>query len=352
MANGTQDGPRWRHSSPGGSDKNQHRLTGRRIGHGKERGQSVQWGGENCSKSASETGRLPWNTSRKARRKWKPRGAPERGDAGIDRRLLEMTRARRAGARPGVVRRCVARGSDGAQPRRGLRSIVRASWPQRGLCPSVPLPALIDLAAQVPWADAFGAPLLPLDAFLHAHDLGGAPNASGRRLLRLGASPVRPSSPRLLELRASAGPHEGCTAFEHFLFENSQSAGPSIPEPCDGAPWTACRRSQPKYTALASACSGRASAATTSGACSPTHANVPYRSRTADAGEHAKSRPDVETRYLGFPIHGHCDENRQIPCVRTHTGSGPQAVDRARRETGTTGCLRRRRTARRPQPLL
>ena len=42
-----------------------------------------------------------------------------------------------------------------------------------GLCPSVPLPPLVDLNAQVPWED-FGAPLLPLDPFLHAQGLDGA----------------------------------------------------------------------------------------------------------------------------------------------------------------------------------
>ena len=102
------------------------------------------------------------------------------------------------------------------------------------LCPSVPLPGLIDLAAQVPWADAFGAPLLPLEAFLHAHDLGGAVGSADACF----GSALRQCAliARLLELRASAGPHEGCTAFEHFLFGNAQSAGPSIQEPCDGAP--------------------------------------------------------------------------------------------------------------------
>ena len=58
------------------------------------------------------------------------------------------------------------------------------------LCPLVPLPPRIDLDGQVPWTDAFGAPLLPLEAFLAR----ARPRRRGRlrrRLLRLGAPAVR-----------------------------------------------------------------------------------------------------------------------------------------------------------------
>ena len=102
------------------------------------------------------------------------------------------------------------------------------------LCPSAPPPGLVDLAAQVPWSAGFGAPLLPLEAFLHAHGLDGAVGSADACF----GSALRQCAllARLLELRASAGPRDGCTAFEHFLFGNAQTAGPSIQEPCDGAP--------------------------------------------------------------------------------------------------------------------
>ena len=84
------------------------------------------------------------------------------------------------------------------------------------LCPLVPLPPRIDLDGQVPWTDAFGAPLLPLEAFLHAHDLAGAVGSADDCF----GSALRQCAliARLLELRASAGPHEGCSVFEHWLF--------------------------------------------------------------------------------------------------------------------------------------
>ena len=110
------------------------------------------------------------------------------------------------------------------------RSVVATTL----LCPSVPLPALVDLAADVPWSAGFGAPLLPLEAFIRAHRLDGAVGSADACF----GSALRQCAllARLLELRATAGPHDGCTAFEHFLFANAQSAGPSIQEPSDGAP--------------------------------------------------------------------------------------------------------------------
>ena len=100
-----------------------------------------------------------------------------------------------------------------------------------GLCPSVPLPPLADLAAHVPWAEAFGAPLLPLDALLHAHRLGGAvgsANACFGSALRRCALIAR-----LLELRATAGPREGSSAFEHWLFAYVGTTGVLIEGACD-----------------------------------------------------------------------------------------------------------------------
>ena len=85
----------------------------------------------------------------------------------------------------------------------------------------------------MPWADAFGAPLLPLEAFLHAHGLDGAVGCADACL----GSALRQCAllARLLELRASAGPRDGCTAFEHFLFGYAETAGLSIQEPSNGA---------------------------------------------------------------------------------------------------------------------
>ena len=102
-----------------------------------------------------------------------------------------------------------------------------------GLCSSVPLPPLVDLAAQVPWADAFGAPLLPLEPFLHAHGLDGAVGCADACL----GSALRQCAllARLLELRATAGSRDGCTAFEHFLFGYAETAALSIQEPSNGA---------------------------------------------------------------------------------------------------------------------
>ena len=71
-----------------------------------------------------------------------------------------------------------------------------------GLCRSVPLPLFVDLAGEVPpWADAFGAPLMPLDDFLRAQGLDGVLR-SGRRVFRLRASPVRGSRPPAQASRA------------------------------------------------------------------------------------------------------------------------------------------------------
>ena len=102
-----------------------------------------------------------------------------------------------------------------------------------GLCSSVPLPPLVDLAAQVPWADAFGAPLLPLEAFLHAHGFDGAVGCADACF----GSALRQCAliARLLELRATAGSRDGCTAFEHFLFGYAETAALSIQEPSNGA---------------------------------------------------------------------------------------------------------------------
>ena len=100
-----------------------------------------------------------------------------------------------------------------------------------GLCPSVPLPPLVDLNAQVPWKD-FGAPLLPLDPFLHAQGLDGAVGSADACF----GSALRQCAliARLLELRAIAGSdREGCSVFEHWLFAYAGTAGLSIEGACD-----------------------------------------------------------------------------------------------------------------------
>ena len=91
------------------------------------------------------------------------------------------------------------------------------------LCPAPALPVLFDLHAQVPWAAAFGAPLLPLAGFLRAHGLRGATGSADA----CRASALRQCAliARVLELRATAGPYEGCSALEHFLFEYAEAAG-------------------------------------------------------------------------------------------------------------------------------
>ena len=101
------------------------------------------------------------------------------------------------------------------------------------LCPSLPLPPLVDLNAQVPWVDAFGAPLLPLDEFLRVQGLDGVLGPADACL----GSALRQCAvvARLLELPAPAGPRDGCTVFEHFLFGYAASAGVSIRDSSDEA---------------------------------------------------------------------------------------------------------------------
>ena len=179
----------------------------------------------------------PWH----GRFEWEPRHIVRAGDVpGPIDPFAELGAMRDAWSEHDVRVLTLASFDDALLAARMERSHVVVALHRRSvvvttlLCPSVPLPALVDLAAQVPWADAFGAPLLPLEAFIRAHRLDGAVGSADACF----GSALRQCAllARLLELRATAGPRDGCTAFEHFLFGNAQSAGPSIQEPSDGAP--------------------------------------------------------------------------------------------------------------------
>ena len=71
------------------------------------------------------------------------------------------------------------------------------------------------LCAEVPWLDAYGAALLPLDRFPHARDLDAGVGSAGA----CRDSPLRQCAlaARLLSLRATTGGHAGRTAWELLL---------------------------------------------------------------------------------------------------------------------------------------
>ena len=83
------------------------------------------------------------------------------------------------------------------------------------LSPSAKPPAFVNLGAELPWSQAYGADLVPLAPFLRAHALDvdvGLAEAFGSSALRQCALLAR-----LLALRATTGPDTGRTAFELLL---------------------------------------------------------------------------------------------------------------------------------------
>ena len=99
------------------------------------------------------------------------------------------------------------------------------------LCPSAKPPALVDLAAELPWRQAYGADLVPLAPFLRAHaldvdvGLAGAFRGSALRQCALIA--------RLFALRATSGPDTGRTAFELLLLAHAARFAESFRESSD-----------------------------------------------------------------------------------------------------------------------
>ena len=97
-------------------------------------------------------------------------------------------------------------------------------------CPSAKPPALVNLAAELPWRQAYGAELLPLAPFLRAHaldvdvGLAGAFRGSALRQCALLA--------RLLALPATTGPDAGRTAFELLLLAHAARFEESFREGC------------------------------------------------------------------------------------------------------------------------
>ena len=101
----------------------------------------------------------------------------------------------------------------------------------RALCPTLTARALVPLCAEVPWLDAYGAALLPLDRFPHARDLDAGVGSAGA----CRDSPLRQCAlaARLLSLRATTGGHAGRTAWELLLLGR---AGRGSSRPRSGAP--------------------------------------------------------------------------------------------------------------------
>ena len=101
----------------------------------------------------------------------------------------------------------------------------------RSLCPSAVPPALVSLSAEIPWQEAFGLPLLPLESFLRAHGLDGvvgsadACRGSALRQCALIA--------RLLELRATTGRDVGRTVFDLLLLAHASRFAESFRESSD-----------------------------------------------------------------------------------------------------------------------
>lgn len=98
------------------------------------------------------------------------------------------------------------------------------------LCPSAKPPALVSLADELAWRQAYGTPLLPLAPFLRAHaldvdvglGLAGAFRGSALRQCALLA--------RLLALPATSGRDVGRTAFELLLLAHAARFGESFRE--------------------------------------------------------------------------------------------------------------------------
>ena len=87
------------------------------------------------------------------------------------------------------------------------------------LCPLLRSTALVDLGAEFPWSQAYGADLLPLAPFLRAHaldvDVGLAEAFRGSALRQCALVA------RLLALRATTGPDTGRTLFELLLLAHA-----------------------------------------------------------------------------------------------------------------------------------
>ena len=99
------------------------------------------------------------------------------------------------------------------------------------LCPTLRPTALVDLGAELPWRQAYGADLLPLAPFLRAHaldvDVGLAEAFRGSALRQCSLIA------RLLALRATTGPDTGRTAFELLLLGQAARFAESFRESCD-----------------------------------------------------------------------------------------------------------------------
>ena len=101
----------------------------------------------------------------------------------------------------------------------------------RSLCPNLTARSLVPLCAEVPWLDAYGSALFPLDPFFDAFALDaevGSPAACRDSLLRQCALVAR-----LLSLRATTGGHVGRTAWELLLLGR---AGRLVAASLGGAP--------------------------------------------------------------------------------------------------------------------
>lgn len=91
------------------------------------------------------------------------------------------------------------------------------------LNPGLGRPPLVELSAAVRWRDAFGA---PLDELLRTHGAGGPlASLSPLRQAALGAG--------LLELRAPAGPRQGCPVLDHILLGMTPPDALTTDGPCD-----------------------------------------------------------------------------------------------------------------------
>ncbi|MDD9982375.1 MAG: hypothetical protein OXU81_13635 [Gammaproteobacteria bacterium] len=105
----------------------------------------------------------------------------------------------------------------------------------RQICPSS---AVVALTAAVPWSEAFGASLFPIDVFVASCGLDHALGREVGREPALRTSALRQAAfvARLLVLRSSEPHTAGRTAFELLLDVNaSRSATPALEDSC-GAP--------------------------------------------------------------------------------------------------------------------
>ena len=99
------------------------------------------------------------------------------------------------------------------------------------LCPTLRPPALVNLGAELPWRQAYGADLVPLAPFLRAHALDvdvGLVEAFRGSALRQCALLAR-----LLALPATSGRDVGRTAFELLLLAHAARFAESFRENCD-----------------------------------------------------------------------------------------------------------------------